>query len=266
MNKTINIILLAITILSTLLLSACSVGSTEAVRGSGTVVEEARNVSGVTGVELATLGHLIIEVGSVESLRIEAEDNLMEYLKTDVRGKTLRIRHQDRITLDNTEPVNYYLTVIDLDNIKISSAGDIQAPDLKARQFSISIASSGNLEMGDLVADALDVKITSAGDVTMGALSADTLEVDIGGDGNLDIASGQVETQNITINSSGDYTAQDLKSDDAEVRLNSAGTATIWVKDSLVANLQSSGDLHLRGNPKVDSTTNSSGRVKQISE
>jgi len=110
------------------------------------------------------------------------------------------------------------------------------------------------------------VKITSAGDVTMGALSADTLEVDIGGDGNLDIASGQVETQNITINSSGDYTAQDLKSDDAEVRLNSAGTATIWVKDSLVANLQSSGDLHLRGNPKVDSTTNSSGRVKQISE
>ena len=266
MSKTRNTSLFVILILAMSLLSACSIGSTETVRGSGNVVEETREVSGVLGVELATLGHLIIEVGDEESLRIEAEDNLMEYFKTEVRGKTLRIKHRDRIRLKNKKPVNYYLTVVDLDNIKISSSGDIQAPDLKARQFSITIASSGNLEIGDLVTDSLNVKSTSSGDVTMGALNADALEVSIGSSGNLDIASGQVKTQKITINSSGDYTAEDLKSDEAEVRINSAGKVTLWVKDTLKANLQSSGDLHLRGNPKVDSTMNSSGRVKQISE
>ena len=52
-------------------------------------------MSGVTGVNLATIGHLTIELGDTESLRIEAEDNLMEYIETDVRSGKLRIRTQD---------------------------------------------------------------------------------------------------------------------------------------------------------------------------
>ena len=250
---------------------ACQVGGIapgdgRTVRGSGNVVEETRAVSGVTGVELATLGTLHIEVGETESLRIEAEDNLMEYLETEVRNGRLRIGTQDRVNLRNTKPVNYYLTVTGLDAIEISSSGDIQAPDLEAGQFSINISSSGDLEMGDMEADSLTVKISSSGDVTMGVLNADTLEVDIGSDGNLDIAGGEVKTQNITISSSGKYTAQDLTSDEAEVRLNSNGSATIWVRDRLKANLSSSGDLRYRGNPTVDATTTSSGDVIQIGE
>ncbi|MGD9093368.1 MAG: DUF2807 domain-containing protein, partial [Anaerolineales bacterium] len=84
--------------------------------------------------------------------------------------------------------------------------------------------------------------------------------------GNLDIASGQVRKQDITISSSGNYTAPDLVSGEAEVRLSSSGSTTIWVQDSLKANLSSSGDLRYRGNPTVDATTTSSGDVIQIGE
>ncbi len=230
---------------------ACQVGGIvpgagKMIRGSGNVVEETRAVSGVTGVELATLGNLTIEVGDTESLRIEAEDNLMEHLETDVLSGKLRIGTQNDVNLDPKRSVNYYLTVKGLDKIVISSSGDIDAPDLEAAKFSITIASSGDLEMG--------------------ALNADTLEVDISSSGNLDIAGGQVKTQNITINGSGKYTAQDLESDEAEVDINSSGSATIWVQDNLEANLSSSGDLRYRGNPTVDATTNSSGKVTQIGE
>jgi hypothetical protein len=246
MNNTRHTNLLTILILATLVLSACSIGDGKTVRGSGNVVEETRAVSGVTGVNLATIGHLIIEVGDTESLRIEAEDNLMEYLETDVLSGKLRIGTQDNVNLDPKRPVNYYLTVKGLDTIVISSSGDIQAPDLEAGQFSITIASSGNLEMG--------------------VLNADTLEVDISSSGNLDIAGGQVKTQNVTISSSGKYTARDLASAEADVRLNSDGSATIWVSDYLKANLSSSGDLRYRGDPTVDATTTSSGDVIQIGE
>ena len=61
------------------------------VSGSGKVTEEEREVSGFTGVELATIGNLTIELGERESLHIEAEDNLMRYLETEVRGETLII-------------------------------------------------------------------------------------------------------------------------------------------------------------------------------
>ena len=250
---------------------ACQVGGIlpgggRTVRGSGNVVEETRAVSGVTGVNLATIGTLIIEVGDTESLRIEAEDNLMEHLETKVRSGTLKIGTQDRVNLRNTKPIDYYLTVTDLDTIVISSAGDIEAPDLEAERFSITVASSGNLEMGDLEADTLTVKISSSGDVTMGLLYANKLDVNIGSNGDLDIAGGEVEAQKVTISSSGKYTAQDLASGEAEVRLSSSGSATIWVQDNLKANLSSSGDLRYRGNPTVDATTSSSGDVIQIGE
>jgi hypothetical protein len=260
-------------ILSILALSiqACQVGGitfgdVKTVRGSGDVVEETRVVSGVTDINLATIGHLSIAVGDTESLLIEAEDNLMEHIETDVRSGNLLIGTQDNVRLSPTRPVHYYLTVTSLDSIAISSSGDIEAPDLEAERFSITIASSGKLEMGDLETEALTVNISSSGDVTMGVLSANTLTVDIDSTGNLDIAGGEVKTQNITISSSGKYKAQDLASDEAEVRLNSTGSATIWVRDRLKASLNSSGDLRYRGTPTVDASTNSSGDVIQIGD
>jgi hypothetical protein len=248
---------------------ACQLGDLslgQTIRGSGNVVEEARPVSGVSSVELATLGHLFIEVGDTESMLIEAEDNLLEHLEAEVRGGRLRIETKDNVNLRPTEPVNYYLTVTGLDTIAISSSGNIQAPDLEADRFSITISSSGNLEMGDITTDRLSVGISSSGNVTMGVLNAEALEVDIKSSGNLDIAGGQIETQNITISSSGNYMAQDLDSAEAEVRLSSNGSATIWVRDHLRANLSSSGNLRYRGNPSVDATTSSSGDIIQIGE
>jgi hypothetical protein len=264
MNKKRLIILLVISILATLTLSACSIGET--IDGSGNVVEEDRTVSDVSGVNLATIGKLTIEIGDSESLRIEAEDNLLEHLETEVNDGMLRIGTRGSVTLDNSKPINYYLTVTSLEEIQISSAGDIDAPDLESEDFAINIDSSGNLEMGDLTAETLNVNISSSGDVKMGALNTDMIEVDIKSSGNLDIASGKVKSQNISSNSSGDYNAQDLESIEAEISLNSSGSATIWVLDDLKANLNSSGDLNYRGDPTVDQSTNSSGKVTQIQE
>lgn len=221
-------------------------GSAKTVRGSGEIVEEIRAVSRVTGVNLATIGHLTIELGDTESLRIEAEDNLMEYIETEVRSGKLFIESQENVRLDSTKPVNYYLTVTGLDTIAISSVGNIQAPGMEADRFSISISSTGNL------------------DIDM--LNADTLEVDISSTGNANIAGGQVRTQDIRINSTGNYTAPDMMSDDAEVRINSTGSATIWVLNHLKANLNSSGNLRYRGDPTVDASTTSTGNVIQIGE
>jgi hypothetical protein len=266
MSRTGHTIRLVAIILVALGLTACSIGGRRTVLGSGSVLEETREVSGATGVNLATIGDLTIEIGAAESLRIEAQENLMAYIETEVRNGRLTIESQDDIELRNTRPINYYLTVTGLDTIVISSVGDIRAPDLEAERFSISISSTGNLKMGDLEADTLTVKISSTGDVTMGMLNANTLDISISSTGNLDIAGGEVRTQNITISSSGKYRAQDLASDEAEVRLNSSGSATIWVRNHLKADLNSSGDLRYRGNPTVDSSTSSSGDVKQISD
>jgi carbon monoxide dehydrogenase subunit G len=236
------------------------------VRGSGRVAEEERQVSGVTGVELATFGDLTIERGEAEELRIEAEDNLLRYFETEVRNGTLKIGQRKDIRLISRKPVNFYLTVKELDTIVISGSGDVEAPDLEAERFSLTISGSGNLEMEDLDADTAQVRISGSGDVVMEDLRADTFEVDITGSGKLDIAGGEVEEQDITISGSGDYEARGLESAEAEVRISGSGAVTTRVSDYLRINVSGSGDVRYIGDPSVDKTVTGSGKVRQIGD
>jgi hypothetical protein len=265
------VVWLAVLLTVALSIMACRIGTLpsvvgQGVRGSGDVVEETREIAGVDGVELATLGELEIEVGEVESLRIEAEDNLLPYLKTEVRAGTLTISSQSGVNLRPTRPVRYFLVVSELESIKLSSSGDAVAPDLEAGRFTVRISSSGDLRMGDLVADAVNIEISSSGSVVLGDVQADTLLVDIGSSGSLEIAGGTVQRQEIAISSSGNYRARGLASSEADVRLTSSGGATIRVSDALTARLSSSGDLQYLGNPSVDARETSSGDVTKIGE
>jgi hypothetical protein len=250
MNKKRYIVFLSLTMLATLVLNACGSvvleSNREIIRGTGSVVEENRSVSGISGVELAVKGDMHIEVGDSESLRIEAQENLLDHIKTEVIGGRLVISVIGDVEIRNTKPVDYYLTVKELDTIKVLSVGNIEAPDLHAEKFTIAINSTG------------DVKIDS--------LTADTLEVDIRSTGDLDIAGGVVKSQKINIVSTGHYSAENLASDEADVRSSSTGTVTVWVKEQLTARLNSTGDVRYRGGATVDGSANSTGKVIHLGD
>jgi hypothetical protein len=243
-----------------------NIGGTRAINGSGDVVEEQRLVSDFTQVEVANQGNLFIEIGETEQLRIEAEDNLLEYIETEVRNGKLTFRTANGVNLRTQEPINYYLTAKELDSIAISSSGDVEAPDLAADQFSIVVQSSGNLTTGEITSERIDIRIGSSGDVDIEGLNSEFLEVRISSSGNLTIHTGSVIEQEIGISSSGDYEAKDLSSSVADVDLSSSGSVTIRVSESLRAELTSSGDVRYLGNPTVNSRTSSSGEVIQITE
>jgi hypothetical protein len=232
--------------------------------GSGRLISEQRSVSGISSVNLATIGRMVIKVADTESLRIEADDNLMPYIKTEVNNGELIIKNQEHINLRSIGRINYFLTVKKLDSIAIYSSGDIEAPDLKAEHFSITIASAGNLDMGHLTTNLVKVNIFSSGDVRMASLNADNLEANICSAGDLDIAGGEVKTQTVALNSSGDYRARNLASDEAGVNLNSTGSAIVRVRNRLNASLNSSGDLSYIGSPMLNVNRHSVGDIIQI--
>ena len=254
------------------------------IRGSGELATEERKINGINGVDLATIGTLYIEVGDEEKLSVEAEDNLLPYIETEVRRGILTIHTESGINLRPREPVSYYLTVKELDEIEVSSCGDIEAPDLKADRFRVTINSSGDLKIGDLDVTSLDVRINSSGDVSSGRvtaknaevdisssgdvylqeLNADLIVVDISSSGNLKIAGGKVDEQDISISSSGDYNAKRLQSNEAIVSISSCGDATVRVDDYLEIDISSSGDVYYVGDPDVHRSISSSGKIRRI--
>ena len=265
---------------------ACTVSGMElgGIRGSGRVVEEVREVSAFTGVELATWGNLTIEVGEKEELRIQAEDNVIEYLETRVDGDMLEIKTRPGIALMSVEPVNFFLTVKELDTIVVSGSGDVRGPDLEADRIEVAIYGSGDVELGDLDADAVELKvigsgdmdvtgvrareqsinISGSGDVDVGTVQADSVDVRIPGSGELDVFAGEVGEQSVAISGSGDYRAKGMESSQAQVRINGSGSVTVCVRDHLDVRVSGSGDVRYAGSPTVKQSMAGSGDVTRV--
>lgn len=233
--------LLAILIFSSLACEITIGGNQNDVSGSGDVIQESRQVSGVHSVQVSNQGNLFIEIGNEEKLVVEAHENLMRYIRSDVQNGQLILETVPNVNLKNSKPINYYLTVKSLDEIEVTSSGDVQAPSLLADDFHIRVSSSGDVSIADLVADQLEVNITSSGDVA--------------------IKGGQVGTQDIKISSSGNYSAENLESQQVGAKISSSGDSAVRVSDILDASISSSGNLYYYGDPSVNSKETSSGNV-----
>ena len=77
------------------------------VKGSGRVQTESRTVQGFTEVDLAGQGSLTITQGADEALTIEAEDNLLPVLTSDVQHGRLVLGTKDNTIIRATKPIRY---------------------------------------------------------------------------------------------------------------------------------------------------------------
>jgi hypothetical protein len=247
---------------------ACDTGQAEwkskRVDGSGSVVRVSRDVGDFTGVHLSTIGTVHVKMGKKEALEIEAEENLIEYIETEVEHGTLKISNRKRFNLKAREPIKYFVTVRKLDRIALSSSGDAVLPHIENENFAIALSSSGDLKAKSLAVGHLDVSISSSGDAHIGMLGAELIDASLSSSGDLEIDGGEAGHLKLNISSSGDFDGVDLKAEMAMVRISSSGNAYVWVTDDLIATLSSSGSVHYAGDPSVTVQKSSSGRVKRM--
>lgn len=262
-------VLISLLVLST---PACSVNFTLAsdsyperkVRGSGNVISDDRSVSGFDKVDKGGSGNMIIEQGDEEALRVVAEDNLMEYIETRVRDRTLEIRISEDVDMAPTEEIRYYLTVKSLEAISVSGLGDVMVPALETERLSADINSYGGLMIENLNTEWLFVDINSFGSMEIGNLSTEQLSVDMSSMGNLVINGGRASQQDVDISSLGNYEAGELSSDEAEVHISSLGSATVRVSEYLRAEISGKGKVRYHGSPSVELDVSGSGGIEPI--
>lgn len=214
--------------------------------GSGRVSTESRNVSNFNAVSLSGVGDLMIAQGETEALTVEAEDNLLPYIKTEVRNGTLSIGVDNRggPTLPTpTRPVRYNLTVKNLQSVDLSGAGRIQSARLK----------SDNLKIG----------ISGAGSVTFDQVEATSVTSTLSGAGGLKV-SGAVTNQSATLSGVGGYDAPELSSKSASVMVSGVGGATVWASESLDVTISGAGSVSYYGNPRVQQSKSGAGSVKSL--
>jgi Malate synthase/Putative auto-transporter adhesin, head GIN domain len=194
---------IAAAVASTLVLSACAVttSSGEAVTtSSGEVKTESRQVSGFTVVELQGLGDLTIEQTGAESLTIEAEDDILPKLTSDVSEGTLRLGIKPNTSLRTTSPIKYRLTVKDLTGVSISGSGSASASKVTTSMLAARIRGSGTITIGG-TADAQEIIISGSGKYRAAELASNTATATISGSGDAEV----MVADQLRVNGSGPY-------------------------------------------------------------
>jgi uncharacterized protein YxeA len=178
--KSLRVLTIAIAILS---ISACSQAQMrKTVRGDGTVVTKERKTESFTGVRVSTGIDVYLKQGEKESLSVEADENLHEYIITEVRDGVLNVYTDANIR--EAERKRVYVTMKEVNSLKTTSAGDIigETP-VKTDRLEISASSAGDIKL-EVFAREINLDISSSGDITLTG-EAEKLNGDLSSAGNL---------------------------------------------------------------------------------
>jgi len=210
------------------------------VYARGEVTTEDRQAGSFNSVNVSTGITVYLSQGDKESIRVEADENLHEYIVTEIRGGVLNIYSEFNIR--NAKSRKVYVTIKEVKSLKTSSAGDIkgQTP-FTADMLTLATSSAGDINL-EVRANEVRATTNSSGDITLKG-SADKLTADL--------------------SSAGDLNAFDFTVREADITASSAGDATITVTETLKARASSAGDIHYRGKPKnVDAHSSSAGSIR----
>ena len=210
------------------------------VHGNKKVTTQERKTETFTGITVSTGIDVFLKQGEEDgTLKVETDENLHEYIHTDVRDGILHVFTDFNIRDAKTKRV--YVTMKELRSVRTTSAGNVTGESpVKTDNIKLSATSAGDIKL-ELYAREINVDISSSGDITLTG-EADFLDADL--------------------SSAGDLNAYELKVREADMSVSSAGDADITVSERITARASSAGDINYRGNPKyVNAHTSSAGEV-----
>ena len=234
MRNTVIVVIIAAVVMS------FTFDKRKTVKADGPIVKKERTIGSFDGVSTSCAIDVILVQGNDYSLSIKTEENLHEYIITEVKDNVLHL--YTKANIRNSKGMKAFVSMREISSLKASSAGDIIAEEtIKTDEIKLSASSAGDIKL-KLRAKAVYARTSSAGDIELSG-SADFLEA--------------------STSSSGDIIAGDFEVKDAHVSASSSGDALVYVTGNLNAKASSNGDVRYMGNPQVEAKTSSAGSVKK---
>jgi hypothetical protein len=213
------------------------------VHGEGPAVKQDRN--GGTFNEIHTHGSFNVEItdGATNSVQVEAQQNLQEYIEVENRNGELHIRNKTRYNIQSDHDITVYVTAPSLKGIYLSGSGNLKSTNQLngSDKFEINSQGSGNVNV-DVETSDLKASIAGSGNITLKGTTSE-LEGRIAGSGNIK--------------------AREMQSANTSVQISGSGNAEVVATQKLNTNIAGSGDVKYWGDASVDSKVRGSGSVSR---
>lgn len=148
------------------------------IKGSGVAASEAREANDFTGVDVGGVFQVEITAGKEFSVLVDADDNLLQYIKTEVNGDVLHIETTERI--NSTTPIKVRISAPDIESIGASGASKVTLNGVKNSNLSVDTSGASKVKIEGETA-AVRVEVSGASSVDAESLKAKTAEVDASG-------------------------------------------------------------------------------------
>ncbi len=193
---------------------------------------------------------------SIWEITIEAESNLVPYIRTLVNGTTLTVDSKENLRAHS--PMKLYVHTPDIFALTLSGSGLIYADTVITTNLDVSIPGSGTI---DVYAEAHDIsaKISGSGAINIGML-ANNLGAQISGSGDIYFW-GEIDNSTMAISGSGSIRAYDLEQQECLVDISGSGNIYVNVTEYLRVAISGSGSVYYTGNPAIETNITGSGQV-----
>jgi hypothetical protein len=148
------------------------------VKGSGNVVTDKRDIDSFHGIEVGNAIQVDIVAQKDYSLEIEADDNIVPLIRTEVSGGILQISCEKSIS--KASPIHIRISAPNIDSLDVSGASNVTVAGLQ--NSSLSVESSGASKVRiDGTTTKLTVDISGASKVDAQNLTAETGSIETSG-------------------------------------------------------------------------------------
>ncbi|TVZ15003.1 head GIN domain-containing protein [Maribacter sp. MAR_2009_72] len=216
------------------------------IKGNGNNVTIERTTGDYDGVAVSGWFDVELVSGNEGKIILKGEENLLEYIITEVKNGKLVIRTEKGVNLKTSNwksGIHITVPVESINSVAMSGSGDIVGKTtLSADNFSTAMSGSGDITL-DLDTNSLTATMSGSGDMSL---------------------SGKTTDFEATISGSGDIEAYSLDADHVNATVSGSADIQVTAKKSIKARVSGSGDITYRGNPeKIDTKTSGSGDISK---
>lgn len=251
--------------------------SSDSIEGNGAPARDERTIATAPALEVNGTITVDVRVGPATSLVVEADSNLLPFIRTELRGDRLVIEKERSFRTNN--PVRVTYTVPRLTDVRHNGSGRMSVQDLNGGPLVVEERGSGSVLLTGRVAglDAVlngsgsidattlqssggNLTLNGSGRVVAGRMQGERLTASLNGSGQLRVT-GAVRHLAARSNGSGHLDLADLVSEQADLSSTGSGGMTANVRQSLVAQNGGSGGIRVYGNPSQRTV---SGKLVQV--
>ena len=227
--KTIRTIIIGVSL--AVVLNSCI--NTTSVHPSQNITTLDKSIVDYDGLEVSSAFTVDVEYSTTdESIEIEANDNLHQYIEVEKVNNLLRIKIQNGVSIRGNATLKVHIVTNDVLNY-----------------FAASGASTISLT-GYISSDDVTISLSGASKFN-GTINSNTLDIDLSGASNADL---QGSTESLSLDATGASTLSDFDmvvQDKANIRLSGASNANLTINGTIDVSASGASNLRYKGTGSI---------------